>query len=65
MTWKVASRTMIEDSISEIIYIKDSKVSCDGGSTGHPLVYLVVPDEGGIECPYCSRTFKINKNHKN
>ena len=56
---------MAENTISEIISVKDSKVSCDGGSTGHPLVYLVVPDEGGIECPYCSRTFKINKNHKN
>ena len=34
---------MAENTISEIISVKDSKVSCGGGSIGHPLVYLVVP----------------------
>ena len=61
MNYKVASRTMTEKLISDVVSTKDKKVSCDGGSIGHPLVYLVIPDEGKIECPYCSRIFKINK----
>ncbi len=32
------------------------RVACDGGDTasGHPRVWLQIPDEHGwVECPYC------------
>ncbi|MCT4635636.1 MAG: zinc-finger domain-containing protein [Rickettsiales bacterium] len=46
----------------DIIYVDSNKVQCegDGKSIGHPRVYLEIKD-GEIECPYCSRTFKLKK----
>ncbi|MFO7759869.1 MAG: zinc-finger domain-containing protein [Roseovarius sp.] len=30
------------------------RVACDGGTLGHPRVWLQIPREVGfVECPYC------------
>lgn len=30
------------------------RISCDGGTLGHPRVWLQIPpDRGFVECPYC------------
>jgi len=48
----------------ETIKVDTTRVQCDGGggSLGHPRVFLEIkPTEGAIECPYCSRTYVLNK----
>ena len=44
----------------DIIKTSNKSVACDGngGSTGHPRVYLDLEKEGFIVCPYCSRRFE-------
>jgi uncharacterized Zn-finger protein len=39
------------------------KVFCDGGggALGHPRVFLNIADGDHIVCPYCSRTFVLDK----
>ncbi|MBZ4021320.1 zinc-finger domain-containing protein [Rhodobacter sp. TJ_12] len=40
------------------------KVACDGGEGGHPRVWLTIPhDEGQVVCPYCGKTFVIDREH--
>ncbi len=30
------------------------KIACDGGTGGHPRVFLQIPaEQGWVECPYC------------
>jgi uncharacterized Zn-finger protein len=45
---------------TEIIHVKTSAVSCDGGvgALGHPKVYLRIAGMQ-IMCPYCSRLFVL------
>jgi uncharacterized Zn-finger protein len=50
---------------TEIIHVKTTAVSCDGGNGayGHPRVYLKILDtveaQKQIMCPYCSRLFVL------
>lgn len=46
----------------EIIYTKHHKVKCEGkeDGSGHPLIYMEIKEEQ-IDCPYCSRVFKLKK----
>lgn len=50
----------------EIIYVNQSHVKCDnqGGSIGHPLVYLEIK-ESQVICPYCSKIFRKKNNEIN
>lgn len=50
----------------EVLHVSSKKVSCDGGSgsSKHPLVYLNMGNKDSIVCPYCSKTFIIQKNTK-
>ncbi len=43
---------------SEIIYVSDRRVACDGGggALGHPKVYYSLVD-GQAVCAYCDRKF--------
>lgn len=44
--------------------VDHTEVSCDGGTQGHPKVYLHIERETGeVTCPYCSRTFILKNNH--
>ena len=40
----------------ETIVFSD-RVSCDGGSLGHPKIYLSVNETEVTVCPYCSHKF--------
>lgn len=46
----------------DIIHVDSHKVQCEGSGkgVGHPRVYLEIKDSK-IECPYCSKTFKLKK----
>lgn len=48
----------------EIIKIKSTKASCDGGGPlGHPTVYLTISKEtNSVDCPYCDRQFVKEEN---
>ena len=50
---------MSEENIELITYTESSRVFCDGGkgSLGHPGIYLEIPENGVISCPYCSQNF--------
>ena len=41
----------------ETITVEDTTVGCDGGTLGHPLVYLNLGPEGAVDCPYCGRRY--------
>ncbi len=45
---------------TEIIHVKTTAVSCDGGNgaSGHPRIYLKILGTE-IMCPYCSRLFVL------
>ena len=45
-----------------ITYVDKHKVHCEGidGGSGHPRVYLEIKNDK-VECPYCSRIFKLGK----
>ena len=44
----------------QTVVVDKLRVSCDGGgaSSGHPRVWLQIPNEHGwVECPYCDTRF--------
>jgi uncharacterized Zn-finger protein len=47
----------------EVITVETDRVACDGGGgpLGHPKVYLNLGVEGHVECPYCSRLYKLSE----
>jgi uncharacterized Zn-finger protein len=47
----------------EVIIVETDRVACDGGggALGHPKVYLNLSAEGHVECPYCSRLYKLRE----
>jgi uncharacterized Zn-finger protein len=47
----------------EVIIVDTDRVACDGGggALGHPKVYLNLGAEGHVECPYCSRLYKLHE----
>lgn len=56
-------RSWIVTEPFEIITVDTDRVACDGGggALGHPKVYLNLSAEGHVECPYCSRLYKLRK----
>lgn len=50
----------------ETVHAEATIVACDGGggALGHPLVYLVPRESDGAKCPYCSRTYVLQRNHE-
>ncbi|MEB3702274.1 Zinc-finger domain-containing protein [Candidatus Bealeia paramacronuclearis] len=45
----------------ETYLVDDETVNCsgNGGSLGHPAVYLNIMPAGEVTCPYCSRHFVL------
>ena len=43
----------------ETIIVETTTVGCDGGTLGHPLVYLNLGEEKAADCPYCGRRFVL------
>ena len=40
--------------------VTKEKITCDGGASGHPRVWLQIPpDKGWVECPYCDKKFVL------
>lgn len=42
-------------------------IICDGthhadlAALGHPRIYLALPNDGQVTCPYCSRVFSVSQ----
>ena len=47
----------------EVITVDTDHVVCDGGggALGHPKIYLNLGPQGRVECPYCSRLYKLRE----
>lgn len=41
--------------------VRSRRISCDGGegALGHPRIWLTIPDQGWIDCPYCDTRFVL------
>lgn len=48
----------------ETITTEDVTVACDGGTLGHPRVYLNLLPDGEADCPYCGRRFVLAEGAK-
>ena len=49
----------------EIKEVTSSRVACDGGTGGHPRIWLQIPDaQGWVECPYCDCKYVLKNNAK-
>lgn len=45
--------------------VTTTRVACDGGTGGHPRVWLSIPaDPGWTECPYCDKRFVLAEGAK-
>jgi uncharacterized Zn-finger protein len=55
------NRSEIVTEPFEVITVDTDRVACDGGggALGHPKIYLNLGSEGHVECPYCSRLYKL------
>jgi len=41
--------------------VTKTRIACDGGSGGHPRVWLQIdPKSGEVECPYCDKKFILS-----
>ena len=47
--------------MSEVYFVEEQTVSCDGGggALGHPRIYLSLEGESVVECPYCGRRYVL------
>lgn len=44
----------------EIEEVTSSRIACDGGTLGHPRVWLQIdPKTGEVECGYCDKKFVL------
>ena len=48
----------------EIVEARTKVVNCDGGTLGHPAVYLNMGDREVVDCPYCGRRFVLAEGAK-
>jgi uncharacterized Zn-finger protein len=44
---------------AETIEVDETSIACDGGTLGHPRVFLELGDKGEVDCPYCGRRFVL------
>ncbi|MEO1550099.1 MAG: zinc-finger domain-containing protein [Pseudomonadota bacterium] len=48
--------------VPEIEETEKTRVCCDGGALGHPLVWLQIdPKQGWVECGYCDKRFVLKR----
>ncbi len=43
----------------ETVEARTKVVNCDGGTLGHPAVYLNMGDREAVDCPECGRRFVL------
>ncbi len=48
----------------ETIIVETTEVGCDGGTLGHPMVYLNLRPDGAADCPYCGQRFALAEGAK-
>ncbi|MGH6719082.1 MAG: zinc-finger domain-containing protein [Alphaproteobacteria bacterium] len=48
----------------ETLEVDTHRVACDGGTFGHPRVYLDLTVERRVDCPYCGRRFVLKEGAK-
>ena len=48
----------------ETITVETTTIGCDGGTLGHPLVYLNLGKDGTADCPYCGRHYVLAEGAK-
>ena len=53
-------KIMDETKKEQLVVVKSKSVNCDGGSSGHPNIYLKIGEDKKVVCPYCSRVFMLN-----
>lgn len=46
---------------SQTVSVDRPVVACDGGTLGHPRVFLNLGDQGQAECPYCGLRFVLQE----
>ncbi len=48
--------------VKEIMLVSSETIACDGFDPifGHPKIYLNIPLETEVKCPYCSRIYLRN-----
>ena len=52
--------TIPDMAAPEIEEITSTRVACDGGTLGHPRVWLQIdPTVGWVECGYCDKRFVL------
>jgi len=50
--------------VPETKIVDKKKIACDGhdAASGHPRVWLTIPDDTGwVECPYCDTRYALDK----
>lgn len=50
--------------VPETKIVDKKKIACDGNdaASGHPRVWLTIPDDTGwVECPYCDTRYVLAK----
>jgi uncharacterized Zn-finger protein len=52
-------KKMDETENEQLVVVKCKTVNCDGGSSGHPNIYLKIDEDEKVVCPYCSRVFML------
>jgi uncharacterized Zn-finger protein len=45
----------------DVMETDNATVACEGigGALGHPRVFLMIGEEGFVDCPYCDRRFLL------
>ncbi|NQV55793.1 MAG: zinc-finger domain-containing protein [Rhodospirillales bacterium] len=51
---------MASSEDDQTIIVDDRRVFCDGGTLGHPGVYINIEGDGTVVCPYCSRRYRLS-----
>lgn len=48
-----------ESKAQEVVTVNQRNVKCNGngGTLGHPLIYLEIDKDDFVVCPYCSKKF--------
>jgi len=47
----------------EVMETDSKTVACEGigGALGHPRVFLMIGEQGFVDCPYCDRRFVLRE----
>jgi len=53
---------MSASDVPETEYVTKTRIACDGGTSGHPRVWLQIdPAKGWVTCGYCDKRFVLKE----